>query len=338
MTYTAGESAFLAARGFTDLLLAYPTARPHDARLLAQANRPGTTCAVVVDDRDQLDVLDAAAAAAGTVIPAVIELDLGYRPLGDGLLPASLGRAPHLGVRRSPLRQADEIVELAGHIARRPNLRFHGLMGYEAHIAGLADRPPAPLEGLARRVLKQLSVPDVARARGRVVEALHAAGLPPEVVNGGGTGSLQSSLAEPALTEVTAGSGCLASHLFDGYRGLSLRPALFFALQVVRRPAPGLVTCHGGGLIASGQPGPDRLPLPALPPGLSLLPLEGAGEVQTPLQVPPGVDLQLGDPVLFRPAKAGEPAEHFNSYLLVRGDRLEARAPTYRGLGHCFLG
>jgi D-serine deaminase-like pyridoxal phosphate-dependent protein len=71
---------------------------------------------------------------------------------------------------------------------------------------------------------------------------------------------------------------------------------------------------------------------------MQLLPLEGAGEVQTPLRLPAGVELALGEPVFFRHAKAGELAEHFNEYLLVRGDRIEARIPTYRGLGRCFLG
>jgi D-serine deaminase-like pyridoxal phosphate-dependent protein len=58
--------------------------------------------------------------------------------------------------------------------------------------------------------------------------------------------------------------------------------------------------------------------------------------VQTPLAVPDGVRLDLGDPVFFRHAKAGELAEHFAEYALVRGDRVEARVPTYRGAGRCF--
>jgi D-serine deaminase-like pyridoxal phosphate-dependent protein len=144
---------------------------------------------------------------------------------------------------------------------------------------------------------------------------------------------------EPALTEVTAGSGFLDSHLFDHYRGLSLRPAAYFALQVVRRPGDGIVTCHGGGYVASGKAGRDRLPAPALPEGLRLSSLEGAGEVQTPVELRrDGVELALGDPVFFRHAKAGELAEHFPEYLMVRGSRVEGRAPTYRGLGRCFLG
>jgi D-serine deaminase-like pyridoxal phosphate-dependent protein len=137
---------------------------------------------------------------------------------------------------------------------------------------------------------------------------------------------------------VTVGSGFLDSHLFDRYRGLSLRPAAYFALQVVRRPGREFITCHGGGYVASGAAGRDRLPIPALPEGLRLLSLEGAGEVQTPLELSGPSSLVLGDPVFFRHAKAGELAEHFAEYILVRGDRVVARAPTYRGLGKCFLG
>src|SRR5262249_53767555 len=128
----------------------------------------------------------------------------------------------------------------------------------------------------------------------------------------------------------------LDSHLFDGFRGLSLSPAAFFGLQVTRRPAPGIVTCQSGGYVASGAPGADRLPVPYLPAGLGLLGLEGVGEVQTPLIVPAGVDVELGAPVFFRHAKAGELAEHFTTYLLVRGDRVDARVLTYRGAGQCF--
>jgi D-serine deaminase-like pyridoxal phosphate-dependent protein len=162
-------------------------------------------------------------------------------------------------------------------------------------------------------------------------------GLSIPLFNGGGTGSVAWSVQDPTLTEVTAGSGFLDSHLFDHYRGLALQPAAFFALQITRRPAPGLITCQGGGFIASGSAGPDRLPIPYLPEGLSLLDLEGAGEVQTPLTVPADLAIELGSPVFFRHAKAGELAEHFQEYLLVRGDEVEGRAMTYRGAGQRFI-
>ena len=89
--------------------------------------------------------------------------------------------------------------------------------------------------------------------------------------------------------------------------------------------------------MASGEPGWDRLPVPWWPQGLSLLKMEGAGEVQTPLRCPSDVSLVVGDPVFFRHAKAGELAERFNEYLLIREGKLVAVEPTYRGEGRCFL-
>jgi D-serine deaminase-like pyridoxal phosphate-dependent protein len=240
----------------------------------------------------------------------------------------------HLGVRRSPLRAPAEVVALARRIAGSKHVRFRGLLAYEAQIAGLPDAVEGqPLRSAALRGMKGGSRRDVRAARAAIASALREAGLAPALFNGGGTGSIASSPAEDALTEVTAGSGFLASHLFDHLDGLPLRPAIFFALQAVRRPAPDMVTCHGGGLIASGAPAADRLPKPAWPAGLELLPLEGAGEVQTPLR---GARVELGAPVFFRPAKAGEPAERFDTLLLVRGDKVVGRALTYRGMGKCF--
>jgi D-serine deaminase-like pyridoxal phosphate-dependent protein len=328
MTYTAAETEFWAARGQRDLLLAYPTMQPADLTHLVTAQRAGAVAAVVVDDEAHVAALAAAARAGGVVLPAVIEVDLSYRPVGARV---------HIGVRRSPLRAAADVVALAERIAGDPALRFHGVMGYEAQIAGVGDREVG-WKGWPTRLLKRRSCADVAATRAQLVGALRARGLVPVIFNGGGTGSLPSAREEDALTELTAGSGFLCSHLFDHYADVRLAPAAYFALQVVRRPAADLVTCHGGGYVASGAAGPDRLPVPALPVGLSLLAMEGAGEVQTPLRVPRDVALAAGDPVLFRHAKAGELAEHFSEYLLVRGDRVEDRATTYRGLGQCFLG
>ncbi len=329
MAYAVEEAAFLLEQGFDDLLVAYPTVQASDMRALAEANRERARVAVVVDCPEHLERASQAAREAGSTIPVVVEADLSYRPL-RGLL--------HLGVRRSPLRTPEAVVDLAQRAGTLPGLALQGVMGYEGQIAGIGEaNPHSRLLNPARRLIKMLSVPQVAAARARIAHLLADRGMRVQVYNGGGTGSLPSTVREACVTEVTAGSGFLASHLFDYYPRLGLSPALFFALQVVRRPDPRIVTCHGGGYIASGEAGRDRLPVPALPAGMGLLAFEGAGEVQTPLRLPPGVTLRLGDPVFFRHAKAGEPAEHFTEYLLVRGDRVEQRAPTYRGYGRCPL-
>ncbi len=326
LSYSVAEAAFLAEQGFTDIIVAYPTVQPTDCELLAQLNSRNCRVAIVVDSEAHLQAL------RGTPerpIPVVIEIDLSYRPLG--------GRV-HLGARRSPLRSPEAVLNLARKIAQRRDLKLLGLMGYEAQIAGVGESNPfSPMLNPARKLIKKLSRPYVAQMRQRVFELLRREGFAVEVFNGGGTGSVAFTSAEPVVTEVTAGSGFLCSHLFDYYAHLKLAPAIFFALQVARISDPGFVTCHGGGYIASGQAGADRLPLPYLPPGLKLTAFEGAGEVQTPLRLPQGVTLRPGDPVFFRHAKAGELAEHFNEYLIVRADKVEARAPTYRGMGKSFL-
>jgi D-serine deaminase-like pyridoxal phosphate-dependent protein len=327
MAFSPAEASFLAGEGFDDILVAYPTVDPHGARHVAEANARGARVAIVADAPEHLAAAEAAAAAAGARVPIVVDVDVSYRPL-DGV---------HLGVRRSPLRDPAAIAAIAEKIAASPHLVFGGLMAYEAHIAGIPDDSPgAPVTGAVKRLIKRLSRAPAAAKRRAVVAELAARGIALPLFNGGGTGSVAWSVGDEALTEVTAGSGFLDSHLFDGYRGLALEPAAFFALQATRRPAPGFVTCQGGGFIASGAPAPDRLPVPFLPDGLRLTGMEGAGEVQTPLVVPDGVQIDLGAPVFFRHAKAGELAEHFTTYLLVRGDEVEARVPTYRGVGQCF--
>ncbi len=184
------------------------------------------------------------------------------------------------------------------------------------------------------------SLRDLAGRLPRVVaavrEVVEGAGGSLELVNGGGTGSLARTAAIGAVTELAAGSGLFAPTLFDSYRSLDLRPAALFALPVVRRPAPGVVTVLGGGYVASGAPGRDRLPTPVLPAGLRLTGTEGAGEVQTPLRGAAADGLRIGDRVWFRHAKAGELCERFDTVLLVEGDAVVAEVPTYRGEGKAF--
>ncbi len=127
-------------------------------------------------------------------------------------------------------------------------------MFYEAQIAGLPDTSPAV------RLVKQRSAAELAQRRQRVVHAVEKAVGALELVNGGGTGSLEVTSADPVVTEVTAGSGLFVPGLFDRYRAFEPRPSLYFALPVVRRPAPGIATLFGGGYVASGQAGKPRLP------------------------------------------------------------------------------
>jgi len=327
MCFSAEEISFLAGQGFDDLLLAYPTVQPPDLAALREVHAGGTRVIAMVDAHEQLQALSRAMAEIDEPLPVAVDVDMSLR----------VGGAAHIGVRRSPVRQVDQVVRLFEQGADLPGVRMMGVMGYDAQVAGLGDRNPFkrsmnPVFKLVRR----RSVASINTRRRTIAEALRARGFEIELFNGGGTGSLDIVVGEPWLTEVTAGSGLLCSHLFGYYSNIRFEPAFFLALQVVRSSDPGYVTCQGGGYIASGEPGWDKVPIPHDPPGLKLVSAEGCGEVQTPLRVPSGVRLELGDAVLFRPAKAGELAERFEEYLLVAGGEIVERAKTYRGFGECY--
>ena len=208
-----------------------------------------------------------------------------------------------------------------------------GMMGYEAQIAGVVNKGPGKI---AVRAMQRASAAELAERRGEAVTAVRAiADL--EFVNGGGTGSLETTRADQSVTEIAAGSGLFGPHLFDGYWQFTPAPAAAFALSVVRRPTPDVATLLGGGWIASGPPAADRLPQVAWPEGLRMLPREAAGEVQTPVAGPAARDLAIGDRVWLRHTKAGELSEHLNTFAVVEGGAVVAELSTYRGEGRVFL-
>ncbi|RBY95798.1 amino acid deaminase/aldolase [Blastococcus sp. TF02-8] len=331
LAYTLAEALWLTGGEdpvTDDALVGYPTADRGALRRLLSDPDLAARVTLMVDSPDQLDLVDAVVAPAAR--PEVrICLDL------DASLRAAAGRV-HVGVRRSPVHTPDEAADLSRAVAGRPGFRLVGLMAYEAQVAGVQDAPPGrPLRGLAVRGMQAASVRELAARRAAAVAAVRAV-APLEFVNGGGTGSLETTAADPSVTELAAGSGLYSPTLFDGYRAFTGRPAALFALPVTRRPAPGTVTVAGGGWIASGPPGTDRLPRPVHPAGLRMIGTEGAGEVQTPLRGAAATTLRIGDRVWFRHAKAGELAEHVAVLHALTGDRLTDAYPTYRGEGQAF--
>jgi D-serine deaminase-like pyridoxal phosphate-dependent protein len=367
LAFTLPEALWLAAHGAEDLVVAYPTADRRALRALAAltAERPATRVTVMVDSVEQLDLIDRALGLThgsrdGAPLRVCIDLDAGWWTLG--------GRV-RVGAKRSPVHTPEQAVALARAILAR-DLRLVGIMSYEAQIAGLGDTPSGrPFRARAIRAVQALSARELVARRAAAVVAVGetmagvavargvnreasgetaqaretrrgATGDVPgalEFVNGGGTGSLESTADEPAVTEVTAGSGLYGPTLFDAYRAFTPRPAALFALPVVRRPGPGVVTALGGGYLASGPADRARLPRPHLPAGLRLDSQEGAGEVQTPLLGAAAEELAIGDRVYLRHAKAGELCERFASLHLLEGERIVDEVPTYRGEGQCFL-
>lgn len=327
MAYSTAEALWLAGTGdqhgvdgVENILMGYPSV---DTTSLAAITRDpvlSSRITLMVDDVAHLDIIRAAAGSDRLAPRICIDVDASLR----------IGPA-HIGVRRSPLREPAQVAELA-RVAHARGFHVVGVMFYEAQIAGLPD------SNRAVELMKRLSASELLVRRQAVVSAVTDVVGPLEIVNGGGTGSLEVTSADPVVTEVTAGSGLFLPALFDRYKAFPPNPALYFALPVLRKPTASIATAFGGGYIASGPVSATRVPLPVgfsnavrgvTRGGLKMIRNEGAGEVQTPLRGAESV--AIGDRIWFRHAKAGEVCERFDTLYVIDADGGRTAVPTYRG-------
>lgn len=334
LAYTLAEALWL-SETIDDIVVAYPSADRAAFAALAADKRAASRIAVMIDSVDQLDLIDSVVSPAKReTIRVCLDFDASWNSklLGS------------IGVFRSPVHEPAELRRLAERVLQRRGFELVGIMSYEAQIAGVGDEPIGnPAKGLMMRAIQQQSAAELVERRAEAVAAVQAL-KPLEFVNGGGTGSIERTVAESAITEVAAGSGLFGPHLFDNYRSFTPAPAVAFALDVVRRPTRDTATLLGGGWVASGVAGEDRLPQIAYPQGLSYAPREGAGEVQSPMLGKNAGRLSVGDRVWLRHTKSGEVMEHANEVVPVQigvrssgGSSALAAIPTYRGEGKCFL-
>jgi len=172
LTVATLREAELMAELTTDLLLAYPpVGEAKLARLVALPE--ALDLKVALDAVEVLDPLADAAKAAGRTVGVLVEMDMG------------LGR---VGVQ-----DAEALVALADAAADLEGVAFRGMMFYPGHIRMRADDQAPLLDALAERV-------------GAALDALHRAGLDPEIVSGGSTPTLWHSHEVPGMTEIRSGS------------------------------------------------------------------------------------------------------------------------------------
>ena len=320
MAYSLPEAIWLVRLGATDVLVAYPSVDRVALAELASDASLRAAITVMVDDPDHLRIISECVPAAGDPVRVCLDVD------------ASLRVGPmHLGTRRSSVHSVDQAASAARHIAAERSVLLVGIMFYDAQVAGLPD------SSADVRAMKKVSIRELRHRRPRIVDAV-ARFADLELVNAGGTGSLDRVAEDPCLTEVAAGSGLYGPTLFDGYRDFSPQPAFAYALPVTRRPAPDVRTLFSGGYVASGPVAASRHPTPWLPEGLAVLPREGVGEVQTPVSGEAARELAVGDRVWWRHPKAGEVCERFSAVHIVEADAADSvtTVPTYRGEGQCF--
>lgn len=327
MTYSGAEALYLLQNGFDDILMGYPTTNHAEITALAHEIKQGKKVVFMVDSQAHLEQLASIADAQAVQLPVCLDIDMSMDIPGL-----------HFGVWRSSLRSMDDVKAIAAVLKTMPQLQCVGIMGYEAQIAGIPDATPGKFAyNQLVKILKKRSIRLLRKFRAEAVAYLTEAGFTLSLVNGGGTGSLESTREESVVTELTIGSGFYSPTVFDHYADFQYHPAVFFALSVVRIPKPGVYTCLGGGYIASGSAGNAKLPKVFLPETGYLIDNEGAGEVMTPVFFKENPQLKIGDPIFFRHAKAGELCERFPCLHVLSEGKIIGTWNTYRGDGRCFI-
>lgn len=324
MCYSPVEAVFLSEQGLDDLLVAYPFYSEPQVTAVCKEIKKGKTIIAMVDLPEHLERLNAVAKQENCILPVCMDIDM-----------SSDYGSLHFGVRRSTISSLEKAMELFHKIKACKNLHLDGVMGYESQIAGLGDKSASAINDLIIPILKKKSIKEIAKRRTDIVNEIEKQGHKLRFVNGGGTGSIESTIQEQCVTEVAVGSGFYSPTLFDNYKNFRHLPAAVYAIEITRHPLPNIYTCYGGGYTASG-PLEGKMPKPYLPQGAKLLDREGAGEVQTPIDYSGPEKLKLGDPIFMRHSKAGELCERFNSLFLVSDGKIIDQVKTYRGDGKCF--
>ena len=215
-----GELLALFEAGVNPLMLTAPVASRLKIDRLAAAAARGADIAVVVDRAQLIADYAASARAAGTTISVLVDCDTGLGRTGV--------TTPAGAVALARMIEAEEGVTYAGVQAYAGNVQ---------HVFGYEERRAA--NHAANERLRA------------IVTALKAAGLPPGIVSGGGTGSHMLDFEDRLLTEVQAGSYVFMD---EGYRPVDLhgageevfRFALFVAVTVIAHSANGEAITDGG--------------------------------------------------------------------------------------------
>lgn len=324
MCFSVEEACWLSEQGLDNLLVAYPSMDKKSIIEVSKLNANGKKIYLMIDSLEQVNFLEDLTLEG----PLFLCIDIDLSTYLPGL---------NFGVFRSPTRTKSQVLALLNSIKGNKGLQLKALMGYEAQIAGVTDNQKGrSLMNLIIGLLKKISLKRIPSLRASLVKSILDQGIELDFVNGGGTGSMESTREEDSVSEIAVGSGFYAPTLFDSYSQFKHLPAAGFALEVVRIPEKNIYTCFSGGYVASGAIGRDKVPSPYLPEGSELTNNEMAGEVQTPVLYRGQTRLGLGSRIYFRHAKAGELCERFLSLLLIRDGAIEKSVDTYRGSGKLF--
>ena len=217
------EAEAFARGGIKDILVSNEVRDPIKIDRLARLPKYGARTTVCVDDVANVAELSAAAQRHGTTLECLVEIDC--------------------GAGRCGVKSAGAATEIATAIDAAPALKFSGMQAYQGsmqHLESYEDRRARLDEAIL-----------VVKA---VVEALHAVGLKPELVSGGGTGSYYFESTSGVYNELQCGSYAFMDADYGRIRDKDgnridhgeWENALFILTSVMSRAKPDQAVCDAG--------------------------------------------------------------------------------------------
>ena len=207
------EAMALVDGGIGDVLVANQVVDAVKIRRLAALARRARI-AVCVDQARNVADLSAAAAAAGSELAVLVEIEV--------------------GMQRCGVAPGAPAVELARLVASAPHLRLAGLQAYHGssqHLATAQERRAASAQAA-----------DIVRG---TLAALAAAGLPCPVVSGSGSGTCRYDAESGVFTEIQAGSYVVMDVEYADC-DVGFEHSLYLLAQVMSAPRSGVAIVDAG--------------------------------------------------------------------------------------------
>jgi D-serine deaminase-like pyridoxal phosphate-dependent protein len=292
---TLAESEAMADAGIPGVMLFSSVVTEPKLARLAALNARAEGLIVVADDPGNVAQLDAAARRSGRTLQVLADVEVGGR--------------------RTGIADEQRTVELVRLIDEAPGLDYAGLQGYVGNHQNTVDYE----ERRARS--HELLQPLV-----RVVERLRAAGLPPRIVSGGGTGTHDIDHELGVLTELQPGTYALMD---VNYADAVMRrddphpfgAALTVRTTVISAAQPGFAITDAGVKELDQVFGMQNpLILRGAPEGATYsLAGDDMGRIEF---ARPGDRLEVGDVVEVLPPHCYQTLFFFSHFHVVRGDAL----------------
>jgi 3-hydroxy-D-aspartate aldolase len=283
---TLGEAEIMASNDIGPILITSPVATAQAAARLITLARKAPGLMIVVDDLAGVTILAEAALAQGLVLPVLVEADVGQG--------------------RTGARSAEEVVAVAVLITKSASLRFAGLQAYYGHLQHVPT-----LDARKAKVHEQIE-----RLR-LIIEQLKKAGLMPEIVTGGGTGTFDIDVTHKIFTDIQAGSYPFMDRQYSGIEFPSrLKQALFVAAHVISANQAGLAIVNAGLKAFATEGGPPAVVWPDLAATYRFMGDEHGGLAFE------GKGPRPGSLIVFQPPHCDPTINLYDAYHVFSGDRL----------------